>query len=131
MLLVNFVGPFAATPAVLQHHNTYCSYADTIMPHFLFAVGFAFRLTFGRRARTQGLWAAYGHVARRLVGLALIAIVFYTYLDNRSDLGALWTRLTGDQGWQTLYAYPKEPGARLSCTSRSRRCGFCPSSARA
>jgi len=102
MLLVNFVGPFAATPAVLKHHNTYCSYADTIMPQFLFAVGFAFRLTFGRRAMTQGLWAAYGHVARRLVGLALIAVVFYTYLDKRSDIGALWSQITGDQWWNTL-----------------------------
>ena len=26
-------------PAVFKHHNTYCSYADTIMPQFFFAVG--------------------------------------------------------------------------------------------
>ena len=43
MFLVNFVGGFAACQYLLQHHNTFCSYADTIMPHFLFAVGFAFR----------------------------------------------------------------------------------------
>ena len=49
MLLVNFLGGYAAVPAVLKHHNTYCSYADTIMPQFFFAVGFAFRLTFLRR----------------------------------------------------------------------------------
>ena len=49
MFLVNFVGSFLAVRAtvpVLAHHHTYCSYADTIMPQFLFAVGFAFRLTF-------------------------------------------------------------------------------------
>lgn len=42
MILVNYVGGFAVVPEVLKHHNDYCSYADTIMPQFLFAVGFAF-----------------------------------------------------------------------------------------
>jgi predicted acyltransferase len=93
MFAVNFLGGFAVTPAVLRHHNTYCSYADTIMPQFLFAVGFAFRLTFVRRARTQGLPAAYRRVARRLIGLALLAVVFYTLAaapslrDGRADRG--------------------------------------------
>jgi predicted acyltransferase len=50
MFVVNFLGGFAVTPAVLRHHNSYCSYADTIMPQFLFAVGFAFRLTFASPA---------------------------------------------------------------------------------
>ncbi len=50
MFLVNFLGGYLATPLLLKHHNTFCSYADTIMPQFFFAVGFAFRLTFGRRA---------------------------------------------------------------------------------
>ena len=58
MFLVNFIGGFAVVN-VLKHHNTYCSYADTIMPQFLFAVGFAFRLTFGRRAELDGVAAAY------------------------------------------------------------------------
>ncbi|MFV2066103.1 MAG: hypothetical protein ACC645_03930 [Pirellulales bacterium] len=95
MFLVNFVGSFAACQYILRHHNTYCSYADTIMPHFLFAVGFAFRLTFGRRAKTQGLAAAHVHVVRRLLGLALIALVIYTVSpvahswDQLSDMG-LW-----------------------------------------
>ncbi|MBY0374472.1 MAG: hypothetical protein K2Q23_10790, partial [Bryobacteraceae bacterium] len=44
MFLVNFLGGFAAVHPVLKHHNTYCSYADTIMPQFFFAVGFALRL---------------------------------------------------------------------------------------
>src|SRR3954453_17930815 len=78
MFLVNYLGSFAVTPAVLRHHNSYCSYADTIMPQFLFAVGFAFRLTFGRRARTKGLAAAYRRVGRRLGGLVLLAVVLYT-----------------------------------------------------
>jgi hypothetical protein len=92
MFLVNYLAGFAVTPAVLGHHNTYCSYADTIMPQFFFAVGFAFRLTFGRRAATAGLASAYLRVARRFLGLALVAIVFYTYLDGEG----LWDKLTGE-----------------------------------
>ena len=53
MLFVNFLGGFVVVPAVFKHHNTYCSYADTIMPQFFFAVGFAFRLTFLRRLATE------------------------------------------------------------------------------
>ena len=54
MLFVNFLGGYIVVPAVFKHHNTYCSYADTIMPQFFFAVGFAFRLTFLRRLATSG-----------------------------------------------------------------------------
>jgi predicted acyltransferase len=89
MFVVNFLAGFAVTPAVLRHHNTYCSYADTIMPGFLFAVGFAFRLTFLRRARTEGLPAAYRRVGRRLGGLAVLAVVFYTLGAGPST----WSRL--------------------------------------
>jgi predicted acyltransferase len=78
MFLVNFVGSFAVTPVLLTHQNNFCSYADTIMPQFFFAVGFGFRLTFGRRAQTEGLGKAYRHVVRRLLGLALIALIVYT-----------------------------------------------------
>jgi hypothetical protein len=49
MCVVNFLGDFIAIPDVFKHHNSYCSYADTIMPQFFFAVGFAFRLTYLRR----------------------------------------------------------------------------------
>ena len=54
MLFVNFLGNLDALPAIFKHHNSYCSYADTIMPQFFFAVGFAYRLTFLRRRQTLG-----------------------------------------------------------------------------
>ena len=56
MFVVNFVGGLAAFPEVLKHHNglPYFSYADTIMPSFMFAAGFSYRLSalkrFARRA---------------------------------------------------------------------------------
>ena len=77
MFVVNFLGSYAAVPYVLKHRHDYCSYADTIMPHFLFAVGFAFRLTFERRVQREGAQAAYGRVIRRLLGLVLISMVIY------------------------------------------------------
>jgi hypothetical protein len=48
------------------------------MPQFLFAVGFAFRLTFTQRAQTMGSAAAYLRVVRRLLGLILVALIVYT-----------------------------------------------------
>jgi predicted acyltransferase len=81
MLLVNFVGGFQVVPAVLKHHNTYCSYADTIMPQFFFAVGFAYRLTFLRRLAEAGVWAATGAVVKRNLGLFLLGFVLY-HLDG-------------------------------------------------
>ena len=77
MFLVNFLGGYAAVPYILKHKHDYCSYADTIMPQFLFAVGFAFRLTFERRVQKEGVGAAYGRAIRRLLGLVLVAMVVY------------------------------------------------------
>lgn len=90
MFLVNFVGSFAVIREVLpvlKHHHTYLSYADTIMPHFLFAVGFSYRLTFLRRLATGETAAAYARVVRRNFGLFLVAFVVYP-LNAR--------------GWQTM-----------------------------
>jgi predicted acyltransferase len=83
MFLVNYMGGTDAFPSILKHHHNFCSYSDTIMPQFLFAVGFAFRLTFGRRAHEQGLSAAYGRMVRRFLGLMLVAMVVYG--ANRFD----------------------------------------------
>ncbi len=44
MFLVNFLSSYKELHPLLRHHNTYNSYADTIMPHFFFAVGFALQL---------------------------------------------------------------------------------------
>ncbi|QDT54577.1 hypothetical protein Pan44_26100 [Caulifigura coniformis] len=77
MFLVNFLGAFLACPRILKHTHDYCSYADTIMPQFLFAVGFAFRLTFERRVQREGALAAYLRAVRRILGLALVAFAVY------------------------------------------------------
>lgn len=98
MFLVNFLGAYAAVHPVLKHHNTYCSYADTIMPQFFFAVGYAYRLTFLRRCEKEGARVAWQRALGRGLGLVLFGLVFYG-LDGGfkawSDLGAggLWSTL--------------------------------------
>jgi predicted acyltransferase len=99
MLLVNYFGGYSVCPQVLKHTHDYCSYADTIMPQFLFAVGFALRLTFGRRMQTHGSVAAYGRVLRRLLGLVLVSLVVYTVGQPAPN----WEQLKGMGVWNALY----------------------------
>ena len=101
MLLVNYFGGYAVCPQILRHTHDYCSYADTIMPQFLFAVGFALRMTFGRRAQQQGLPAAYLRIVRRLLGLVLVSLVIYTV----SPRAANWESLV-ELGWWGAIAEP-------------------------
>ena len=58
MFLVNYLSGFWAAPFVCHHHNTYCSYADTIMPAF-----------FLRSASQCGSALAAGNMSRAWVAL--------------------------------------------------------------
>ncbi len=107
MFLVNFLSGFVAAPFVCHHHNTYCSYADTIMPQFFFAVGFSMRLSFGRRVMQQGTLAAYGHMVKRLIGLALVAI-FITYSTDPpwpKDSKHHWDVLVSIGAWKAVWPH--------------------------
>jgi predicted acyltransferase len=77
MFLVNFLGAFYAAPYLFGHHLVFCSYADTIMPHFFFAVGFSMRLSWSRRTKADGLAKTYWHSIQRSLALAVIAILWY------------------------------------------------------
>jgi predicted acyltransferase len=77
MMLVNFLGAYQACPRILKHTNDYCSYADTIMPHFFFAVGFAMRLTYGRKYFPMDGWFAASRMVRRILGLLLVSFLVY------------------------------------------------------
>src|SRR5438132_1968157 len=75
MILVNYLGDFNVTHDVFRHHNTYFSYADSIMPAFHFCVGFAMRLTLLKRLATQGAGFTYWHFIKRNLGLILLALL--------------------------------------------------------
>lgn len=94
MFLVNFLGGFVVCPQVWRHTHDYCSYADTIMPQFLFAAGFALRLSFLKHQQHGGGREAWFRMVRRAVCLSLIAIAWYSYGD--------WKGIVNDwrqQGW--------------------------------
>jgi len=90
MFAVNFLGGFAVTPAILRHHNTYCSFADTVMPQFFFTAGFALRLVVLKMLAGGATRAA---VMRRGLRRALGLLVF----------GLILYQLDGDfQKWQQI-----------------------------
>lgn len=91
MILVNFVGGYSNISAVLKHNNTYFSYADTIMPSFLFACGMSYRLSARRRFQRDGAPATIKHVVIRSLALILVSIaLFGTGLKYEK-----WADLTG------------------------------------
>jgi hypothetical protein len=97
MFVVNFVHAHWGLPANLSHHNTYCSYADTIMPQFFFAVGLAYRWTFLRRATAHGDRAAYRHALVRNLKLLALGVLMYGILS-----GAFLTPHFLEKTFQTL-----------------------------
>lgn len=111
MFVVNFLGGYACIPAVFHHHHTYCSYADTIMPQFLFAVGFAMRISFVNRLSREGAPAAYRHFATRSLGLILLGIVVY-HLTGKYES---WSALT-DASWRdvTINLFKRGPFETLT-----------------
>jgi predicted acyltransferase len=89
MLVVNFLGSYPSVPTLLRHHHLHCTFADVVMPMFLFAVGFAMRLTFPKRVEKSGRSAAYRSAISRSFALILLGCVIY--------------HLTGDwKSWQEL-----------------------------
>ena len=93
MCLVNFLGGYAAIHPVLKHNNNYFSYADSIMPSFMFACGFSYRLTALRRLARDGA-RAYRKFLGRSLGLVLVSLMMYGFgREFRS-----WSDLTPDQG---------------------------------
>ncbi len=77
MFAVNFLASFTAIHAVMKHNNTYFSYADSIMPSFIFAVGFTFRLTYLKRRRTMGAFKTALTYIKRSFALVLVSLMFF------------------------------------------------------
>src|SRR4029077_6732 len=100
MFLVNFVGGLAVFPEVLKHHNghPYFSYADSIMPSFMFAAGFSYRLTMLRRLSQQQPARAYGQVLVRSLALVLVSLVMYMHGDV--DEFKRWAQMTPEGIWK-------------------------------
>jgi predicted acyltransferase len=96
MFVVNFLGSLSAIHPVLKHNNTHFSYADSIMPSFLFAAGFSYRLTMLRRLARDGAWPAYRHAVTRSLALILVCAVF---LGLDIDIHS-WDQMTAATAWE-------------------------------
>jgi Heparan-alpha-glucosaminide N-acetyltransferase, catalytic len=82
MCVANFLAPFSAIHSIFKHNDTYFSYADTIMPGFLFIVGFAFRLTYLKRRRKSGLASTAASYVRRSANLLLLSLLIYLFVGD-------------------------------------------------
>src|SRR5215468_8255359 len=89
MFVVNFLGGLDAVHPVLKHNNTYFSYADSVLPGFLFAVGFAYRLTLLRRRAQFGPARAHRRVAARALTLILLSLVVFGFGAGLGPWGGL------------------------------------------
>jgi predicted acyltransferase len=99
MFVVNFVGGLQAMPAILKHHDIYFSYADTIMPSFMLAAGFSYRLAALRRLGQLGPLRTYARFLVRSLGLVLISLVMYAKEDFAVKH---WADLRGSGSWQLI-----------------------------
>jgi predicted acyltransferase len=101
MFLVNFLGGYHVVAEVLKHHNhlPYFSYADTIMPSFMYAAGFSFRLSALRRLAKVGPAKTYGRFLIRSLGLVLVSMVMYA----SEDFGVKkYAELEGGGAWKLI-----------------------------
>lgn len=99
MFVVNFCGGLDAIPDVFKHHDTYFSWADSIMPAFMFAAGFSYRLTMLKRIPRDGALAAYSHAFRRGLALVFVSIAMYGF---NSQLAETWADVDGQAVWDFI-----------------------------
>jgi predicted acyltransferase len=92
MFVVNFLGDLAAIPAILKHNNTFFSYADSIMPSFMFACGFSYRLTLLKRLPQFGGLATYRRIIVRSLALVLVSLMMYGFNQKFET----WNEMTAD-----------------------------------
>ncbi|WP_373651083.1 heparan-alpha-glucosaminide N-acetyltransferase domain-containing protein [Schlesneria sp. DSM 10557] len=99
MFIVNFCGDLKAIPDWIKHHDTYFSYADSIMPGFIFAAGFSYRLTMLRRLARDGALASYRHAVIRGLSLVLVSLAMYGFNDS---FVKSWNDVNPNQVWDFI-----------------------------
>jgi predicted acyltransferase len=116
MFAVNFVGGLTTVPAGLKHHHTYCSFADAVMPAFLFAVGFGMRLSFLRRREADGR-RAYLHFLGRCGGLILLGVLLYHLTGKAETFADLTAKPLGEFLLAAVKRHPFETLTHIGVTS--------------
>lgn len=109
MFVVNFLGGLEITHHVLKHNNTHFSYADSIMPSFLFICGYSYRLTFFRRLPELGWSRTAARFTRRSLALLLFSLMLYGFNEaikssgeSRESIWSFFAVLLKANLWEVL-----------------------------
>ena len=94
MFVVNFLGGLAITHQFLRHNNTHFSYADSIMPAFIFACGYSYRMAYLRRLNDIGPPATRWRFLNRSLGLILLSLMVFGFDSDFSS----WSEMSWAAG---------------------------------
>lgn len=81
MFVVNFLGMYSAVHYGFKHNDRFFTWADSIMPSFMFICGVSFRLSVVRRLAQKGTAATYFGIVKRSLGLVLVSLAMYGQED--------------------------------------------------
>jgi predicted acyltransferase len=101
MIMVNYLNHFKVIPETFKHPHYGMTFANTIAPYFLIAVGMGFRISFVRMVGRTGYREALIHSVKRYIILIFIGIVLYGP-NLKCDI---WDALV-DIGFSGLLALP-------------------------
>jgi predicted acyltransferase len=101
MIMVNYLNHFQVIPETFKHPHYGMTFANTIAPFFLIAVGMGYRISMVNMVAKSGKKTAFIHSIKRYLILIFIGIVLYGP-DFRVDI---WDALV-DIGFAGLLALP-------------------------
>jgi predicted acyltransferase len=101
MILVNYLGYFTKIPETMKHPNYGMTFANTIAPFFLIAVGMGFRMSITGRIKKYGRKNSYYIALKRYFILIIIGIVLY----GPDPVNSMWDAFV-DIGFAGLLTLP-------------------------
>jgi predicted acyltransferase len=107
MIMVNYLNHFDVIPETFKHPNYGMTFANTIAPFFLIAVGMGLRISFVRMVARSGYRTTLIHTIKRYLILILIGFVLYGP-NVKVDI---WDALV-DIGFAGLLAIPFITGSK-------------------
>ncbi|MEI7830604.1 MAG: hypothetical protein WCI31_12585 [Prolixibacteraceae bacterium] len=107
MIMVNYLNHFDVIPETFKHPHYGMTFANTIAPFFLIAVGMGLRISFVRMVERNGYKNALIHTIKRYLILILIGFVLYGP-NIKVDI---WDALV-DIGFAGLLAIPFITGTK-------------------
>lgn len=79
MFVVNFLGHYDSIHHSVQHNDDHFNWADSIMPAFIFAAGFSYRLSMLKRVPRIGRQKTRRGFIKRSFALILVSLLMYGF----------------------------------------------------